>query len=57
MDMAEVLKGLAELTDYWEARAKHDRSDKKGTDNYYMNVCAEAAVLLMEEKREEDDGK
>ena len=56
MTKEEVLKGLETLTQYWEARSKHDCTDKKGTDIFYMNVCAEAAVLLME-IGEEDDGK
>ena len=50
MTLEEVLKGLQQLAEYWERRAKHDGRDLKETDLYYMNVCAEAAVIMMEKK-------
>ncbi len=57
MTREEVLQGLKEAAEYWENRYKHDRSDKKGTDLFMMNTAAEAAVLIMEMTKEEDDGK
>lgn len=57
MTREEVLEGLQKSVQYWEARYKHDRNDMKGGDLYYMNVAAEAAVLLMDAAAEEDDRK
>lgn len=57
MTTEEVIKGLTTMAEYWEYRYKKDRNDMKGTDLYYMNTAAEAAVLLGKLKDEEDDGK
>ena len=57
MTREEVLEGLQKSAQYWEARYKHDRNDLKGGDLYFMNVAAEAAVLLMDAAAEEDDRK
>lgn len=48
MTLEEVYEGLERAAQYWEARYKHDRNDMKGTDLYYMNIAAEAAVLIQE---------
>ena len=47
MTEEEVLKGLREQVEYWERRQKHDGRDLKTMDVYFMNVCAEAAVIIM----------
>lgn len=57
MTRDEVIEGLKKSAEYWGARYKHDRNDLKGGDLYYLNVAAEAAVLLMDAAAEEDDRK
>ena len=57
MTPEEVLKGLEEQAKYWEYRYNKDVRDRRGQDAYFMNVSAEAAVLIMEMIKEGDDGK
>lgn len=57
MTREEVLKGLNEIAEYYEYRYRKDRTDRRGQDLFFMNTAAEAAVLIMEMTKEEDDGK
>lgn len=57
MTPEEVLKGLEEMAKYWEYRYGKDIRDRKGQDLFFMNVSAEAAVLIMEMIKEGDDRK
>lgn len=60
MNRFEVIKGLCLLAEYFEKRSKHDRAEDRPLSIERMNVCAEAAAMLMAEDAdaaEEDDGK
>lgn len=57
MTREEVIVYLTQMAEAFNKRAAKQGGEKRKELLIYMNTCAEAAVLLMEDGKMEDDRK